>query len=258
MSDSPVAIVTGGARGIGRGIALELAKNGYDLVISDIANLESAEEARGLIQDMGQNCLVVQGDVAKAEDRARLIETVRSELGRLDLLVNNAGVAPKERKDILEASEESYERVLKINLQGPYFLTQLAANWMVEQRKSDADKFLAIVNISSISAYTSSPGRGEYCISKAGVAMMTQLYADRLAEYGINVYEVRPGIIATDMTSGVKAKYDKLIGEGLLPIKRWGKPSDIARAVTALARGDFAYTTGTAIDIDGGFHMHRL
>jgi NAD(P)-dependent dehydrogenase (short-subunit alcohol dehydrogenase family) len=174
------------------------------------------------------------------------------------MLVNNAGVAPAQRADILVATEESFERVVSINLKGPYFLTQTVANWMIRQKESHPDRNCRIVNTSSISAYTSSPGRGEYCISKAGVSMMTKLYADRLAEYGIGVFEIRPGIIATDMTSVVKDKYDKLIAEGLTPIKRWGQPEDIARALGAIAEGRLDFSTGQVINADGGFHLPRL
>jgi NAD(P)-dependent dehydrogenase (short-subunit alcohol dehydrogenase family) len=160
--------------------------------------------------------------------------------------------------DILEVTEESYDRVMGINLKGPYFLTQLVANWMVEQKKTHPERAFRIVNTGSISAYTSSPARGEYCVSKAGIAMMTMLYADRLAEYGIGVFEIRPGIIQTDMTSVVKDKYDKLIAEGLTPIKRWGQPEDIAKAVGAIAEGRLDFSTGQVINVDGGFHLRRL
>ena len=177
---------------------------------------------------------------------------------RLNLLVNNAGMAPRERTDILEATEESFDRVMGINLKGPYFLTQQVANWMVEQKKAHPDREFRIVSTGSISAYTSSPARGEYCLSKAGVSMMTKLYADRLAEYGIGVFEISPGIIATDMTSVVKDKYDKLIAEGLTPIKRWGLPEDIAKAVGAIAEGRLDFSTGQVINVDGGFPLRRL
>ena len=172
--------------------------------------------------------------------------------------MNNAGVAPDKRLDLLEATEESFDRLIRINLKGPYFLTQLAANWMIGEKKKDESFTPMIVNIASISSYTSSPGRGEYCISKAGISMMTALYADRLSEYGINVYEIRPGIIKTDMTAPVEKKYDKLIAEGLTPIKRWGSPEDVGRAVCAIARGDLCFSTGEVINVDGGFHLKRL
>jgi NAD(P)-dependent dehydrogenase (short-subunit alcohol dehydrogenase family) len=174
------------------------------------------------------------------------------------MLVNNAGAAPLKRMDILQATEESFDRVVGINLRGPYFLTQLVANWMVEQRKQAPQRPLRIVNIGSISAYTSSPSRGEYCISKAGVAMMTKLYADRLAEYDIGVFEISGGIIETDMTRVVKEKYDKLIAEGLTPIRRWGQPTDLAKVVGAIAEGRLDFSTGTVINVDGGFHLRRL
>ncbi len=174
------------------------------------------------------------------------------------MLVNNAGVAPANRADILEATEASFERVVSINLKGPYFLTQTVANWMIRQKESHPDRNFRIVNTSSISAYTSSPGRGEYCISKAGVSMMTKLYADRLAEYGVGVFEIRPGVIATDMTSVVRDKYDKLIAQGLTPIKRWGQPEDVAGAVGAIAEGRLDFSTGQVINVDGGFHLKRL
>jgi NAD(P)-dependent dehydrogenase (short-subunit alcohol dehydrogenase family) len=174
------------------------------------------------------------------------------------MLVNNAGIAPPKRVDILEATEQSFDRVMEVNLKGPYFLTQLAANWMVRQKTDHPERSFRIVNISSISAYTSSTSRGEYCLSKAGVAMMTKLYADRLAEYGIGVFEIRPGIIATDMTSPVKEKYDKLISDGLTPIKRWGQPEDVAKAIRAIAQGLFDFSTGQVLDVDGGFHLRRL
>ena len=192
------------------------------------------------------------------KDRIRLIEEVKSKYGRLDLLVNNAGVAPKQRLDILEATEESFERLISINLKGPYFLTQLAANWMIEQMNAYEGRNPKIINISSISAFTSSPSRGEYCISKAGISMMTKLYADRLADYGIQVFEIQPGVIETDMTRGVKEKYDRLIEEGMTPIKRWGYPEDIAKAVAAIATGAFPFSTGEVIHVDGGFHLRRL
>ncbi len=263
MAERPVAIVTGASRGIGKAIALELARLGYDLVVNRVqpAVPETKAEAEGL----GARCEFVQGDIGKAEDRSRLVETTKSKFGRCDMLVNNAGAAPLKRLDILEATEESFDRVIGMNLKGPYFLTQQVANWMVEQRRDSSNRpldcargALRIVNIGSISAYTSSPSRGEYCISKAGMRMMTMLYADRLAEYNIGVFEISPGIIATDMTSAAKGKYDKLIAEGLTPIKRWGRPQDVAAAVGAIAEGRLDFSTGCAIDVDGGFHLRRL
>ena len=174
------------------------------------------------------------------------------------MLVNNAGTSPLKRLDILEGTEENFDRVIKINLKGAYFLTQLVANWMIEQKKESPESNFRIVNISSISAYTSSPSRGEYCISKAGISMITKLYADRLAEYNIGVFEIRPGIIETDMTLPVKDKYDKIISEGLTPIKRWGQPEDVAKAIGAIAQGKLDFSTGSFINVDGGFHLRRL
>jgi NAD(P)-dependent dehydrogenase (short-subunit alcohol dehydrogenase family) len=256
MADRPVAIVTGASRGIGRSVALELASLGYDLVINRAQEQtpEVLEEAEAL----GARYEFAPGSVSEASVRTRILELTRKTFGRCDLLVNNAGAAPLKRMDILEATEESFDRVLGINLKGPYFLTQLVANWMIEQRQQDPDRPLRIVNIGSISAYTSSPSRGEYCISKAGIAMMTKLYADRLAEYDIGVFEISPGIIETDMTRAVKEKYDRLIAEGLTPIRRWGRPGDVARAVGAIAEGRLDFSTGSVINVDGGFHLRRL
>ncbi len=253
-----VALVTGAARGIGRGIAEALAKVQFDLVVDDVVEPEVAGETMKVLRDLGAEVLYVKADISKSDDRARLVKECRDHFGRLDLLVNNAGVAPAQRMDILQASEESFDRVLAINLKGPYFLTQMVANWMIEQKQQHPERSPKIVNISSISAYTSSPSRGEYCISKAGVSMMTKLFADRLAEYGINVYEIRPGIIATDMTRAVKEKYDGLIAGGLTPIARWGLPEDIGKAVAAIASGAFPFSTGEVINVDGGFHLRRL
>ncbi len=253
-----VALITGAARGIGRGIAEKLAENNFDIIIDDVFQENEVNETLNAIKSKGVDVLYVQADISSASDRKKIIDTARQHFDRLDLLVNNAGVAPKQRLDILEATEESFDRVLSINLKGPYFLTQLAANWMIEQKKENPQREFRIINIASLSSYTSSPGRGEYCISKAGVSMMTKLYADRLSEYGIPVYEIRPGIIATDMTKVVKEKYDKLIKEGLLPIKRWGTPEDIGRAVLAIALGYLGYSTGEVINVDGGFHLQRL
>jgi 3-oxoacyl-[acyl-carrier protein] reductase len=265
MPDKPVAIITGASRGIGKGIAKELASLGYDLVINHFdftaegkADESRAAQAQKEIKELKAECEVLRGDVSRVEDRDALVALAKSRFDRCDMLVNNAGVAPLKRMDLLEATEESFDRVMGINLKGPYFLTQLVANWMIEQRKQYPDRAFRIINTGSISAYTSSPGRGEYCISKAGISMMTKLYADRLAEYNIGVFEVRPGIIATDMTSVVKDKYDKLIAEGLTPIKRWGQPEDIAKAVGAIAEGRLDFSTGQVINIDGGFHLRRL
>jgi NAD(P)-dependent dehydrogenase (short-subunit alcohol dehydrogenase family) len=265
MSDRPVAIVTGASRGIGKAIAKELASLGYDLVINhfDFTAEGKADESRASqtqkeIKQLGAKCESLRGDVSSAKDRSALIALAKSKFGRCDMLVNNAGVAPLKRLDLLEATEESFDRVMGINLKGPYFLTQMVANWMIEQRKQHKERTFRIVNTGSMSAYTSSPGRGEYCVSKAGITMMTKLYADRLSEYNIGVFEIRPGIIETDMTSVVKDKYNKLIAEGLTPIKRWGQPEDVAKAVGAIAEGRLDFSTGQIINVDGGFHLRRL
>jgi len=265
MTDRPVAIVTGASRGIGKAIAVELASLGYDLVVNhfDFTAEGKPDESHAVqtqkqIRDLGAKCEVLRADVSSAKDRNRLVDLAQSTFGRADFLVNNAGVAPTKRLDILEATEESFDRVMGINLKGPYFLTQQVANWMIEQKKQYPQRAFRIVNTGSISAYTSSPGRGEYCISKAGVSMCTKLYADRLAEYNIGVFEISPGIIATDMTRAVKDKYGKLIAEGLTPTKRWGQPEDVAKAVGAIAEGRLDFSTGQVINVDGGFHLRRL
>jgi 3-oxoacyl-[acyl-carrier protein] reductase len=258
MNPKPVALVTGGSRGIGRAIAIELARSGYDIAICYSTSDAAAEAARAEIEQSGAACLLRKADVSVAADRAGLIEAVEQRYGRCDLLVNNAGVAPTERADLLDATEASFERVMRVNLQGPYFLTQAMARWMVRQRDTDPDRPLRIVSIGSISAYASSPHRGEYCVSKAGVGMMTALFADRLGRHRIGVFEVRPGLIATDMTAPVKEKYDRLIAEGLTPLARWGRPEDVARAVAAIAAGSLDFSTGAVIDVDGGFHLRRL
>jgi NAD(P)-dependent dehydrogenase (short-subunit alcohol dehydrogenase family) len=255
MTDKPVALVTGAARGIGAAIAVELAKVGCDVAILDVI---ASDQTVAAVEAVGRSGLGIVGDVTNPSDRASALAGVEKTFGRLDVLVNNAGVAPKVRTDIFEATEESYDRVMAINLKGPYFLTQAVAKWMVRQRKARPDGWMCVVNISSMSAYTASPNRGEYCLSKAGVSMATKLWAARLAEFGIGVYEIRPGIIATDMTSAVKEKYDKLIGEGLTPIKRWGRPEDISKAVATAVRGDLKFSTGEVINVDGGYHLRVL
>jgi 3-oxoacyl-[acyl-carrier protein] reductase len=253
-----LALVTGAARGIGLGIAECLAGEGYNLAIGDIREEASVVEILRKLRSFGAEVLYCQADISVPEARKRLVQEIRERFGRLHVLVNNAGVAPKERKDLLEATEESFEWVLRVNLQGPYFLTQAVANWMIEQKRSRAEYSGCIINISSISATVASPNRGEYCISKAGVSMATSLWAVRLAEFGIPVYEVRPGIIKTDMTAGVEAKYEKLIAEGLLLQPRWGMPVDVARAVAMLARGDLPYSTGQVIMVEGGLSVSRF
>ena len=265
MTQKPVAIITGGSRGIGRAIAYKLAMLGYDVVISFFdfdsqgePDDSQAFETQKLFSVSGLECEVMRSDISNSENRKELVDFVKSRFGRCDLLVNNAGTAPLKRLDILEGTEEDFDRVIGINLKGPYFLTQLVSNWMIEQKKQNPERFFRIVNISSISSYTSSPTRGTYCLSKAGVSMMTKLYADRLAEYNIGVFEIRPGIIETDMTAPVKDKYDKMISEGLTPIKRWGQPEDVADAVAIISQGSLDFSTGSFINVDGGFHLRRL
>lgn len=258
-----VALVTGAARGIGRGIALHLAEAGFDVAIDDIAidparTDDGAYEVKSRIEALGRRATVVDADVASGEDRQRLVRQVVEQFGRIDLLVNNAGVAPQQRCDILQTSQESYDRLMRINLRGPFFLTQLVARQMIEQRRSGCGGLMAIVFISSISAYTASPSRAEYCISKAGLSMVRALFAARLAKYDIGVYEIRPGIIRTAMTEPVKDKYDRLIAEGLLAQRRWGTPDDVGRAVAAIARGYLSYSTGQVIEVGGGFGLRRL
>ena len=243
-----IAVVTGARRGIGLGIASLLEQNGYTVVYSAASPTMEGDQ------------LYFPCDISRAEDRAALADFVLSRFGRIDLLVNNAGVACRERLDVLETTEESFDRLMEINAKGTFFMCQLFANRMIEcQSKGLEDYHPRIVNISSVSAYTSSTSRGEYCISKAAIAMTTQLFADRLAAFGIPVFEVRPGIIETDMTSCVHEKYDKLILEdGITPIARWGTPEDVAKCVLAAASGMLDFGTGTVLNADGGFHIRRL
>jgi NAD(P)-dependent dehydrogenase (short-subunit alcohol dehydrogenase family) len=253
-----VALITGGARGIGLSIATSLAREGYDLVIGDIRDESEFEEARQRLLNEGGEVLYCQTDISDPRAREVMLEKIRDTYGGLNALVNNAGVAPLERKDILEATEESFERIMKINLQGPYFLTQAVANWMIEQKQADTEFAGSIVNITSMSATVASISRGDYCISKAGLSMSSQLWTTRLGEFDIPVYEVRPGVINTDMTAGVREKYDKLFAEGLALQSRWGEPEDVGKAVAALVRGDFPYSTGQVIMVDGGLTVLRL
>ena len=250
-----VAIVTGSERGIGRATAKLLSENGFTVVSASVAN-ETDELVTTLLDELRQNApesTYIKTDISKDEDRKNLVKTVVEKFGRIDVLVNNAGVAPLERRDILEMSEQSMDRLLGINLKGTFFLTQAVANAMIAGGFGSA-----IINITSMSVYTSSTNRGEYCISKAGLAMVTTLFADRLAKTPVRVYEVRPGIIETPMTAGVKGKYEALIDGGLLPIARMGQPEDVAKAVLMLASGYLGYSTGEIINVDGGFHIQRL
>jgi 3-oxoacyl-[acyl-carrier protein] reductase len=252
-----VALVTGGTRGIGLGIARALAAEGFDLAL---CGLREAREVSPVLAELGPPgaARYFRADIGESGDRARLVAEVKDAFGRLHVLVNNAGVAPRERVDLLEAGEESFERLLRVNLQGPYFLTQGVARWMLEQGRADAGWSGCVVNVTSISATVASTNRGEYCVSKAGLAMASRLWAVRLAGDGIPVYEVRPGIIRTDMTSAVVEKYDRLIEDGLVPQGRWGTPEDVGRVVAALARGDAPYSTGAVIAVDGGLGLRRF
>lgn len=248
------AIVTGASRGIGRGISTMLASKGYRIIAVGTREPEAVSEYIDELKKLSPESTYVAADISKPECREKIFSTAE-QLGGFDILVNNAGCAPLVRQDLLEMTEESLDRLLNINLKGTFFMCQSAAKYLID-RKTDNNKM--IINITSISAETSSLNRGEYCISKAGLSMVTKLFADKLAAYGINVYELRPGIIETDMTACVKDKYEKMIDGGLLPIKRMGQPSDIAKAVYALAEGYFAYTTGSVMNIDGGFTLSRL
>jgi NAD(P)-dependent dehydrogenase (short-subunit alcohol dehydrogenase family) len=253
-----VALVTGACRGIGLGIAQCLAREGCDLAACGLRDEETVRPVLDELGGLGADVIYCRADVSDREARAGMLARIRDHFGRLHVLVNNAGVAPKVRADVLEATEESFEWVMRVNLQGPYFLTQAVANWMLRQQKEDAEFQGCIVNISSISSTVASPSRGEYSISKAGIAMATKLWAVRLGEFGIPVYEVRPGIIISDMTKPVKEKYDKLIAEGLLVQSRWGLPEDVGRAVAMLVRGDLPYSTGQVVMVDGGYSLERL
>lgn len=258
LSTKPVALITGGSRGIGLGIATCLAREGFDLAINGLREEKLVEGVLSQLRSLGSGVIYCRGDVADPSSRNEIISKVKAELGRLNVLVNNAGVAPKVRKDILEATEESFDYVISTNLKGPYFLTQLAANWMIKQKTENPEFNFCIINISSVSSTVASVNRGDYCIAKAGISMSTRLFAVRLGEYDIPVYEVRPGIIDTDMTSAVKSKYDKLIEEGITLQKRWGFPKDVGKAVAALSRGDLSFSTGQVIMVDGGMTIGRL
>ena len=258
MIPKKVALITGGTRGIGFGIACELAKAGFNLAVNGQRELNAVKEAVEKLKSLGADTIYCRGDISYGPSRKLMLKEIREVFGALHVLVNNAGVAPKERKDILEATEESFERLISINLQGPYFLTQSAANWMIEQQKKDKEYKGCIINITSISATEASVNRGEYCISKAGLSMATKLFAFRLGEFNIPVYEVRPGVVKTDMTESVIEKYDQLIEEGMTVQKRWGEAEEVGKAVAALALGYFPYSTGQVIMVDGGLTIPRL
>ena len=263
MNKKPVALITGAGRGIGRGIALELANSGFDIAGLDIV-FEPENKKIGLFEvkevlgALGAGFHPLQGDVSDLASHEKILGEVIGQFGRIDLLVNNAGVAPLVRLDLLETTPESFDRVFGINARGAFFFVQRAARQMVLQVKKSPDPKPAIVFITSISAAVSSPSRAEYCVSKAALSMTAALFADRLAEFGINVYEIRPGIVETDMTAPVREKYDKLIAEGLVPQKRWGFPEDIGKAVVALAKGYFPFSTGLVLEVSGGMNIRRL
>ncbi len=259
-----LALVTGASRGIGRGIAVELAKIGFDIVINYSSNEAAANQAVELCLSeaakKGKQIVAekFQADISISKHRQNLVEFIKNRFGKLDLLVNNAGVAPIKRTDILEANEESFDRLININTKGPFFLTQLISNWMIELVSNNKQICPKIVFVTSVSAYTVSLNRGEYCISKAALSMVARLFAARMAQFGISVYEIRPGIIETDMTMPVKERYDQLINNGLTPIKQWGTPEHVGKAVAAIALGYLPYSTGEVINIDGGFHLRIL
>lgn len=253
-----VALVTGAGRGIGRAIAVALAAKHWRVAINYRGNAEAAQETLERVKACGGEGRLVQADVADASDRSRLVATGVECWGRIDLLVNNAGIGPRQRMDMLEMSEASYDEVMATNLKGPFFLTQLVAKAMLELLQAGRIENPKIINMGSVSSYTSSTNRAEYCISKAGVSIMTALFADRLADAGIQVYEIRPGIIRTDLTSAARDKYDRMIADGLTPIRRWGQPEDVASACVAIAEGYFPFSTGEVINVDGGFHIRRL
>lgn len=253
-----IALVTGGSRGIGRAVTLGLAGAGFGVAVGYARSSEAAQEVVELAQAKHVPAAAFGADVGDSEQRGALVEAVLREFGRIDILVNNAGVAPLSRDDLLTAQEDSFDRLMRINLKAPFFLTQQVARQMIDLMKRDPQVRPKIINIGSVSAYAASTNRGEYCISKAGLSMVTKLFAARLAEHGILVYEIRGGIIATDMTSAVKERYDALIEGGLTPIRRWGTPDDVSRAAVALASGTLPFSTGEVINIDGGFHLRQL
>jgi NAD(P)-dependent dehydrogenase (short-subunit alcohol dehydrogenase family) len=253
--NAPVALVTGGSRGIGRGICRELARHGYAVGINYAGHEDAARETQRLLGDTAAT-LLCRSDVGNSADRERLVDEVLAKWDRLDVLVNNAGITSVGRHDILDATEESWDQVLAVNLKGPFFLCRRVAREMIARRDRLRDP--AIINISSVSAYALSVNRGDYCVSKAGLGMVTRLWAARLAEHGIRVYEVRPGIIESDMTAGGRERYTQLIAEGLTPIRRWGTPEDVGKAVASLAAGALPFTTGDVVNVDGGYHVRRF
>lgn len=258
-----IALVTGAGQGIGRGIVLELAKCGFAVIGNDIKfdpqnKREGLFEVQERMRELKSAFHPVQGDISNLEDHERIIQQALGQFGRVDVLVNNAGVAPEKRLDVLETTPESFDRLITINTRGPFFFTQKVAHQMIKQVKENPELRPCIIFISSVSASISSPSRAEYCLAKAALSQAARIFADRLSEYGINVYEVRPGIIKTQMTAPVQEKYDKLISEGLVPQKRWGFPEDVGKAVAALAKGYFAYSTGLILEVSGGMNIRHL
>lgn len=253
-----VALVTGGTRGIGLGIATELARTGFDLAVNGVREETAISSVLDDLREYGTKVAYFQGDISSKDDRQKLVDAVFKQYDRINVLVNNAGIAPPERRDILEATEESFELVLNTNLQGPYFLTQMVANRMIDTRMRVPEEFYCIINVSSVSATVASVNRGEYCISKAGIAMATKLWAARLGEFDIPVYEIQPGVIRSDMTSGVTEKYDKLFQDGLAIQQRWGMPEDVGKVAAAMAAGNMPYSTGQVVMVDGGMTIQRL
>lgn len=254
---SHTALITGGSRGIGKGIAIALANQGYNLIIADLISLET--DLQSFVETAGGEIHFIKADISLAEDRDKIIRFCKTKWTRLDLLVNNAGISVKVRGDMLEGDEASFNHLMNVNLKGPYFLTQQISKWMIENKEKSSNSYMPkIINIASLTSYASSTYMAEYALSKSGVSMMTKLYADRLSEYGINVYEIRPGIIETKMTRASKGKYDTFIDRGGLPISRWGLPSDVGKAVVAIATDLLPYSTGEVINVDGGYHLRRL
>jgi len=258
MNIKKTALITGGSRGIGLGIAVELAKAGFNLAINGVRNQETVQPVLEELKTFDIKVIYAQGSVADKEARQKIFDTVISEFGHLNVLVNNAGIAPRKRADILEATEDIYDEVMETNLKGPYFLTQLISNHMVQQKKENPDFPCCIINVSSVSATVVSTNRGEYCISKAGIAMATKLWAARLGEFNIPVYEIRPGVIKTDMTSAVTERYDRMFETGLSIQKRWGLPEDVGKVAAAMANGMLPYSTGQVVMVDGGMTVQRI
>ncbi|HUG90542.1 MAG TPA: 3-ketoacyl-ACP reductase [Planctomycetaceae bacterium] len=253
-----MALITGGARGIGLGVSRRLAADGWNVAVNGVREESAVAGPLAELRGLGVDAIYCRGDVASRADREQMLERVRAHFGRIDLLVNNAGITSPGRKDVLEAQEDSFDRVFGVNLRGPFFLTQAIANWMIDERRADPGFRGCIINVSSISAEIVSTNRGDYCLTKAAIGMATKLWAARLAEFGISVYEIRPGVIRSDMTAGVTEKYDRLIAEGLTLERRWGEPDDVGRAAAMLARGDLPYATGQVLRVDGGMSIRAM